>query len=121
MPQRARPHSRASTPSLPADLRGQATGRLRVSAITYAAVFFFADFFPAFVNFGMWRTFQELSDWLPGLLSIVGALLFAALVSSSRLTWETKMKVEACIRDACSAGASACPCSGAAMSRAGGP
>jgi len=93
MPQRGRPRSRGSSPSLPADLREQATGRLRVSAITYAVVFFFADFFPAFVNYGMGRTFQDPSDWVPGLLSIALALLFAALVSSSRLTWETKVNL----------------------------
>jgi hypothetical protein len=34
------PPLRGSSPSLPADLREQATGRLRITAITYAAVFF---------------------------------------------------------------------------------
>jgi serine/threonine-protein kinase len=93
MPQRARPRSHGSSPGLPADLREQATGRLRVIAITYAAVFFFADFFPAFVTYGVASTFHNPHEWLPGSLSIVGALLFAALVSSPRLRWETKVNL----------------------------
>jgi serine/threonine-protein kinase len=93
MPHRTRPHSRGSSPSLPADLREQATGRLRITAIVYAAVFFFADFFPAFVTYGVASAFGNPREWLPGTVSIVGALLFAAVVSSSRLRWETKVNL----------------------------
>src|SRR5262249_27672178 len=93
MPQRARPRSHGSSPSLPADLREQATGRLGVIALTYAAVFFFADFFPAFVSHGFTHVFRDASDWLPGTISIVGALLFAVFAPSPRLSWETKVNL----------------------------
>ena len=93
MPQRSRPRFHGSSPSLPADLREQATGRLRVVAVTYAAVFFSADFLPSFVNNGIARTFQDRADWLPGSISIIGALLFAALVPSPRLRWDTKVNL----------------------------
>src|SRR6476660_7336816 len=71
---------------LPRDLVQQATRRLRVMALLYAAVFFLAAFFPSLISKDV-RTglFGAVVQWLPGIIAIVVALFVAAVVSNPRL------------------------------------
>jgi len=72
---------------LPRDLVGQATPRLRVMAVLYAAVFFLAGFFPALVSkTGRAILFGAVVQWLPGTISIAVALFVAAAVGNPRLS-----------------------------------
>ena len=72
---------------LPRDLVRQAIERLRVMALLYAAIFFMADIFPAFLSAtGRAILFSTPVRWLPSIISIFVALLVAAAVSSPRLS-----------------------------------
>jgi serine/threonine-protein kinase len=78
--------TRKSPTGLPADLLGQAAARLRVIALLYAFVYFFAGFFPAFLfPEDRARLFETVSYWLPGATSIGLALLVAAVTRSERV------------------------------------
>jgi hypothetical protein len=79
--------------SLPPDLRLQVNRRLRLIAVAYSSAFFFADFFPSLVMGDMRRRFEAPADWLPGVISIIGGLVVAALASSPRMPWETKVNL----------------------------
>ena len=69
---------------LPRDLVRQATPRLRVMALLYAAIFFLADFFPALISEANRAIlFSAVVRWLPGAISISVALFVAAVVSQS--------------------------------------
>jgi serine/threonine-protein kinase len=86
-----RPDSRAW--SLSPELRQQVTRRLRLIAITYAVAFFFAGVFPAALFRELGTYFSHLSYWGPGMGSIAAALGVAVVVSSSRLSWKTKLHI----------------------------
>ena len=82
---------RASGPAgshgLPRDLVRQATPRLRVLALLYAAVFFLAGFFPALLSQADRDIlFGAVVLWLPGTISIFVAILVAAVVTDPRLS-----------------------------------
>src|SRR5262245_38220289 len=94
---RRRP-DRASPPSswsLPPDLQREATGRLRLTAITYSTVFFLADLFPLLVaaRSDLAYRFQSPSRWLPMVLPILAGIVVTSLVSIKRLSWETKVNL----------------------------
>src|SRR4051812_26466039 len=75
---------------LPRDLMRQATPRLRVMALLYAGVFFFAGFFPSLLSqHDRAMLFGDVVAWLPGVLSIAVALLVAAAAGSPRLSAPT--------------------------------
>jgi eukaryotic-like serine/threonine-protein kinase len=72
---------------LPRDLVRQATPRLRVMALLYAAVFFLADMFPAVISEANRNIlFSAPVRWLPGATSIAVALLVAAVITNPRLS-----------------------------------
>ncbi len=72
---------------LPRDLVRQATVRLRVLALLYAAVFFLAGIFPALMSKADRAIlFGSVLHWLPATLSIAVALVVAAVVTNSRLS-----------------------------------
>lgn len=65
---------------LPSDVVAQSARRLRILAILYAAVFFFAGIFPALLFTGdRARFLSTFAQWGPGVISIVVALLVAVL------------------------------------------
>jgi serine/threonine-protein kinase len=72
--------------TLPADLLSQSAGRLRVIALLYAFVYFFAGFFPALLfPEDRARLFESVRYWMPGATSIGLALLVAAVTRSQRV------------------------------------
>ena len=72
---------------LPRDLIRQAMPRLRVLALLYAAVFFLSAFFPALLSAAdRAMLFGTLEYWLPGVISILVALVVAAGVGHPRLS-----------------------------------
>src|SRR5262245_24858316 len=72
---------------LPRDLARQATTRLRVLALLYAAIFFLADFVPSLITaHGRSMLTNSVAEWLPGSASIAVALLVAAVVTNPRLS-----------------------------------
>jgi len=78
--------TRKSPTGLPADLLSQSAGRLRVIALLYAFVYFFAGFFPALLfPEDRARLFESTSYWMPGATSIGLALLVAAVTRSGRV------------------------------------
>jgi serine/threonine-protein kinase len=88
-----RGHDSRTSWTLPPDLKRQATGRLRLIAIMYSVIFFFADLFPPLVTGEIGQRFQHLTEWVPTLISIAGGLVVAALASSPRLSWEAKVNL----------------------------
>jgi len=87
-----RTDSRASW-SLSPELQRQITRRLRLIAITYSLAFFFADFVPAILFNELGEQFKEPFSWVPGMGSILVGLLVAGVVSSPRLSWQTKLNI----------------------------
>jgi eukaryotic-like serine/threonine-protein kinase len=83
----------ASTPAsqgLPRDLIRQATPRLRVMALLYAAVFFLADIFPSLISeHDRAMLFGAVVAWLPATISITVALFVAAVAGNPRLSPRT--------------------------------
>src|SRR6185436_18998357 len=78
--------TRKSPTGLPADLLSQSAGRLRVIALLYAFVYFFAGFFPALLfPADRARLFESPRYWMPGAISIGLALLVAAVTRSERV------------------------------------
>ena len=72
---------------LPRDLVRQAMPRLRVLALLYAAVFFFAGFFPALLSAAdRAMLFSTWEHWAAGTISIFVALVVAAVVGNPRLS-----------------------------------
>ncbi|MDQ3427410.1 MAG: serine/threonine protein kinase [Gemmatimonadota bacterium] len=84
---------RTSTSALPPDLLAAAAGRLRVSALMYAAAYFLSAFLPALL-FAEGRAvlFSSPEYWLPGTLSLAGALAVAWLVSRPELSDPVKLR-----------------------------
>src|SRR5262245_60380617 len=81
--------ARASSPvsqGLPRDLVQQATSRLRVMALLYAVVFFFAAFFPMLILQQGRAMLRDPVHWLPGAISIAVAIIVAAVASKPRLS-----------------------------------
>jgi eukaryotic-like serine/threonine-protein kinase len=79
--------SRPGSQGLPRDLVRQATPRLRVMALLYAAVFFLAAFFPALISQADRAVlFSAVVLWLPGTISIAVALFVAAAMTNLRLS-----------------------------------
>jgi serine/threonine-protein kinase len=77
----------AGSRGLPRDLMQRATSRLRVLAVLYATVFFFAGFFPSLLfEADRAHLFSTPVMWLPGAISIVVALVVGALADPSRLS-----------------------------------
>ena len=79
--------------SLPPDLLIEAVRRLRVIALLYALVFFMADIVPPFLIPGYSARLHSLVAWLPGLASILAALVMFAVASSRRLAPTTPLKI----------------------------
>src|SRR3989454_1159060 len=79
--------------SLSPELRRQITRRLRLIAITYSLAFFFADVVPAILFKELGNRFTGLIGWGPTLGSIAAGLLVAAVASSPRLSWQTKLNL----------------------------
>jgi eukaryotic-like serine/threonine-protein kinase len=78
--------------SLPPDLLEEAVRRLRTSALLYSVAYFLASFGPALL-FPEVRAllFNHPPHWVPGVLSISGALAVAWLVSRPRLSSRHKL------------------------------
>ncbi len=79
--------------SLSPELRRQITRRLRLIAITYSLAFVFADIVPAVLFRELGERFRGLIGWGPTLGSIAAGLLVAAVASSPRLSWQTKLNL----------------------------
>jgi len=85
---------RTGAGTLPSDLREQAVSRLRAAALLYALAFFLAGPLGSLLNPGRRATYlAEPKEWLPGALSIAGALTVAWLVSLDRLSPRAKVRV----------------------------
>jgi hypothetical protein len=79
---------------LPVDLISQSAGRLRVLALLYAFVFFMAGILPTLLlPRDRARFFLDFLHWGPGVISIVVALLVAAVIRSGRLSLPTAMNI----------------------------
>ena len=72
---------------LPSDLVQQATRRLRVMALLYAAVFFLVAFLPSLVSTADRSVlFGAVAQWLPGTIAICVALFVAVVVNHPSLS-----------------------------------
>ena len=76
--------------SLSPELRRQITRRLRLIAITYSLVFFFADIVPSATFGEFMQRWHEPLRWVPTVGSILMGLMVAWLAGSSRLSWHVK-------------------------------
>jgi serine/threonine-protein kinase len=86
--------ARGVSAELPADLLGQAAGRIRVLALLYAGVFFLAGILPALVfPEDRARFLGNPVQWVPGVIGIVVALLVAAVIRSPRVPLPTAMNL----------------------------
>ena len=86
--------ARGISPKFPADLLGQAAGRIRVLALLYAGVFFLAGILPALLfPEDRARFLGSPVQWVPGVIGIVVALLVAAVVRSRRVPLPTAMNL----------------------------
>jgi len=86
------PGRRTSWWTLPADVLHESVRRIRVLAWLYALAFFLAGLFPALLtahNRAMMFAFP--SRWLPSVVSIIGGVAVALLVSSPRLSPKVKV------------------------------
>ena len=86
--------SRGMSSSLPADLLGQAAGRLRSLALLYAFIFFMAGIFPALL-FREDRALLFSTFWYGGtsVVAILLALVVAWVVGSGRFALGTVMAI----------------------------
>lgn len=85
---------RTSAWSLPPDLLAEAVRRLRASALLYALAFFLAGILPNLLTAEhRAKFFADPRHWLPGTVSITGALIVAALASSRGLSATLKMRI----------------------------
>src|SRR5688572_14306341 len=86
--------ARAMSSGLPVDLISQSAGRLRILALLYAFVFFMAGILPSLLlPRDRARFFLGFMHWGPGVISIVVALLVAAVIRSGRLPLPTAMNI----------------------------
>src|SRR4030095_15952162 len=79
--------------TLSPDLRQQITRRLRLIAITYSLPFFVADAVRTLLLGQVGERAHFPVSWLAPVVSILTGLLVAAIVSSPRLSWQTKLHV----------------------------
>src|SRR5882672_7917479 len=79
--------------TLPPHLQEQLPRRLRNTALLYSLAFFLSEFAPSLVAGKLSEEYQGLSDWVPGVMSILIGLAVAALASSRRVAWQVKMNV----------------------------
>jgi len=79
--------------TLPPHLQEQLPRRLRNTALLYSLAFFLSEFAPSLVTGKISQEYQALSDWAPGVMSILIGLVVAALASSPRVPWQVKMNV----------------------------
>ncbi|HEY6572472.1 MAG TPA: protein kinase [Candidatus Eisenbacteria bacterium] len=77
--------------TLPPHLQEQLPRRLRTIALLYSLAYFLSDFAPSIPTGRMAQDFRVSSEWVPGVVSILVGLLVAALASSKRISWRTKM------------------------------
>jgi hypothetical protein len=78
----------------PTDLLAQSATRLRTLALLYAFVFFMAGIFPALLMpSDRARFLGSFVQWGPGVISIVVALLVAAVIRSPRISLSTAMNL----------------------------
>src|SRR5215207_2493851 len=81
------PATERNSRGLPRDLVQQATQRLRVMALLYAAVYFLVAFFPPLISITERSVaFEAVAQWLPGTIAISVALFIAAVVTHSGLS-----------------------------------
>jgi serine/threonine-protein kinase len=86
--------ARGISPEFPADLLGQAAGRIRVLALLYAGVFFLGGILPALVFPGdRARFLGSPLLWAPGVIGVVVALLVSAVIRSRRVSLPTVMNL----------------------------
>src|SRR3954471_19641581 len=86
--------ARGISSGLPVDLLSQSAGRLRVLALLYAFIFFFAGIFPALMLPAERAKFVgNALQWAPGVLGIAVALIVAVVISSGRVTPQTAMTI----------------------------
>jgi hypothetical protein len=78
-------------PSLPPDLRQQATRRLQTTAFAYAAAFTLADFVPLILSPQDWARFRLPGSWLPSALAILSGLVFGLVIPNARLGWSARV------------------------------
>jgi serine/threonine-protein kinase len=79
---------------LPADVLDEAVMRLRILAVLYAATYFAAAYIPNLAIPELTELFfGRTSNWLPGAVSIVGALVMAGITLTDRLDSLTKMRI----------------------------
>ncbi|MGH7584693.1 MAG: serine/threonine-protein kinase [Gemmatimonadales bacterium] len=84
----------AATRGIPPELLSQAARRLSVSAMSYAAAYFFADPFPSLLVPSERATlFGRALHWVPPFLAIATGLAVAALARSPRLPLPTIMNI----------------------------
>jgi serine/threonine-protein kinase len=75
------------------ELRQQITRRLRITALIYSSAFFFADLVPTFIFGHLFERLQHPRMWVPTVGSILAGLAIAAISSSSRLSWQSKLNL----------------------------
>ena len=86
--------ARGISSEFPADLLGQAAGRIRVLALLYAGVFFLASILPALLYpEDRARFLGSPVQWVPGVIGIVVALLVAVVIRSPRVPLATAMNL----------------------------
>jgi len=86
--------ARSSQASLPADLLAESVTRLRVIAAIYAVTYFASAYGPPLlVSELRQQMFGDLHSWLPGAVSIVGALVLIWITYLPRLSDRTKMRI----------------------------
>jgi serine/threonine-protein kinase len=83
----------ADVRTLPPHLQQQLPRRLRTVALLYSLAYFLADIAPDLLTGRLEETLAAPVNWVPSLGSILIGLAVAALASSSRVSWLTKMHV----------------------------
>ena len=77
--------------TLPPHLQEQLPRRLRNTALLYSLAYFLSYLVPDILTGHISEAFRTPSVWAPGVASILAGLLVAALASSARIPWPTKM------------------------------
>ena len=79
--------------TLPPHLQEQLPRRLRNIALLYSLAYFLSAFAPSILTGELAKEFRVASEWVPDVASILIGLVVAALASSPRISWLTKMHV----------------------------
>ncbi|HKQ18136.1 MAG TPA: protein kinase [Candidatus Eisenbacteria bacterium] len=92
LPGRAEHRARFSADrTLPPHLQEQLPRRLRKMALLYTLAYFLADFAPSILTRELPQQFQNMGEWVPGVVSILAGLAVALLASNPRVSWQAKM------------------------------